>query len=82
MYRARDVFNVKEAIIVTQSFHVYRAVFIARRLGIDAYGLGSDHHQYRFKNDIREVFANVKAVIDVTFHRKPKFLGEEIPITE
>lgn len=82
MYRARDIFNVKEAIIVTQSFHLSRAVFIARRLGIDAYGLGSDHHQYRFKNDVREVVANVKAVLDVVLHRKPKYLGEEVPITE
>lgn len=82
MYRARDIFNVKEAVVVTQSFHLSRAVFIARRLGIDAYGLGADHHQYRFKNDLREVLANVKAVMDVVIHRKPKYLGEEIPITK
>ncbi len=82
MYRAREVFRVESAIIVTQSFHLPRAIFIARRLGIDAYGAPSDQHWYSFKNNIREVFANVKAFFDVTFKRIPKYLGEEIPITE
>lgn len=81
MYRARDIFLVKSAIIVTQSFHLPRGVFIARSLGIDAYGIPSDQHAYLFKNNIREVFANVKAVIDVVSNRIPKFLGKEIPIT-
>lgn len=82
MYRAREVFRVESAIIVTQSFHLPRALFIARRLGIDAYGKPSDQHPYSFKNNIREIFANVKAFFDVTFKRIPQYLGEEIPITE
>lgn len=82
MYRARDVFRVESAIIVTQSFHLPRSVFIARKLGIEAYGLPADQHPYRFRNNIRESLANVKAFLDVMRNRTPKYLGEEIPITE
>lgn len=81
MYRARDVFLVDSVIVVTQSFHLPRAVFIARNLGLDAYGMSADKRKYLFKNNIREVLANVKAVFNVLYERKPKYLGDEIPIT-
>lgn len=81
MYRARDVFLTKSAIIVTQSFHLPRSVFIARRLSVDAYGTPADQHPYNFKNNIREIFADMKAVIDIIRNRIPKYLCEEIPIT-
>lgn len=81
MYRAREVFLVKDAIIVTQTFHLARAIFIAQNLGINAYGISADKREYLFKNTLRELLANVKAVIDVVLERVPKFLGEEIPIT-
>ncbi len=81
MYRAREVFLVDKAIIVTQPFHLSRAVFIARRLGIEAYGLASDQHRYSIKYSLRELLANVKAFSDVLYGRIPKYLGDEIPIT-
>ena len=81
MYRARDVFLVTSAIVVTQSFHLPRSVFIARSLGIHASGTQADQHPYRIRNNIRELFADVKAVYDVMYHRLPKYLGKEIPIT-
>ncbi len=81
MYRARDIFLVYSAIIVTQSFHLPRAVFIARNLGMDAYGIPSDQHTYLFKNYVREIFADIKAVFNVLYHRKPKYLGDQIPVT-
>lgn len=81
MYRASIIFKVKSVIIVTQSFHLPRSVFIARKLGIKAYGTPADQHPYRFKNNVREVLANVKAVLDILRNRTPKYLGEEIPIT-
>ncbi len=81
MYRARDVFQVKSMIIVTQSFHLPRAVFLARALGIEAYGMNADNGNYKISNYVREIFADVKAVIDLVFHRSPKYLGDEIPIT-
>lgn len=82
MYRARDIFLVEDAIIVTQSFHLPRAVFIARSLGITAYGISADKRVYYISNTVREVFADVKAVLNVLYKRKPKYLGPEIPITE
>jgi SanA protein len=80
MYRARDIFEVSSIIISTQSFHLPRAVFIARTLGIKAYGISADRGHTLFKNYIREIFANEKAAFDLVFHTKPKFLGEVIPI--
>lgn len=82
MYRAREVFKATSLIIATQSFHLPRAVFLARHLGIDAYGIVSDKRESRLKNYLREFFANIKAVGDLIFQRTPKYLGEEIPLPE
>jgi len=81
MYRARDVFGVTSLLITTQAFHLPRAVFIARNLGMDAYGMNADVGRILFKNYAREVLADEKAVIDLMLHRKPKYLGEKIHIT-
>jgi SanA protein len=81
MYRARDIFQVSSIIISTQTFHLPRAVFIARSLGIKAYGVSADVGNIRFKNYFREIFADEKAVLDLIFHIKPKYLGDIIPIT-
>ena len=80
IYRARDIFKVSSVIIVTQSFHLPRALFIAKHLGIDAVGFNADRGYYRLKNYVREWFADVKALIDLWSHREPRYLGEEIPI--
>jgi len=82
MYRARAIFGVSSVLITTQSFHLPRAVFIARRLGMTAYGVNTDVGHILFRNNVREVFADEKAVFDLVFNRQPKFLGEKIPITE
>jgi SanA protein len=83
MVRAKEIFKVKDAIIVTQEFHLPRAIYIARSIGLNAYGIKSDKHKYlsleRLK--IRELIANVKAFSAILFHKKPRFLGEQIPIT-
>lgn len=81
MYRARDIFGVTTMIVVTQSFHLPRAVFIARHLGIEAYGLRTDIPNLSSANYVREIFANEKAVFELLLGRSPKFLGESIPIT-
>ncbi|MDO8572764.1 MAG: ElyC/SanA/YdcF family protein [bacterium] len=82
MYRARDIFGVSSVVITTQSFHLPRAVFIARRLGMNAYGVNADVGNILFRNNVREVFADEKAILDLMFNRKPKYLGEKIPISE
>ena len=86
VYRARDVFCVKDAIIVTQKFHVYRAVYIARRLGLDAVALEAPElypyaRTMRDSWELREFFARVKAFLYVAFGVRPTYLGEQIPIT-
>lgn len=83
MYRAKDVFGVKKMIIVTQKYHLSRAVYIADKLGIEAYGVASDYRQFggQIYRDGREVLARVKDVFTVVFLPKPTYLGESIPIS-
>jgi SanA protein len=83
MYRARDVFNVKKVIIVTQGFHLSRAVYLARSLGLDAYGVASDPRSYATmpQNKFREFFARVKGFFYCILKPKPTYLGEAIPIS-
>lgn len=86
MYRARDVFCVRDAVIVTQKCFAPRAVWIARKLGLDAVVYEAPEVQpYSFRTksswQTREALARVKAFLDVTFGAKPKFLGEQIPVT-
>jgi SanA protein len=83
MYRARHIFQVQSLIISTQKFHQPRAVYLARSLGIDAVGIVADSYVYRddLRNNLREMFARVKALLDIKFQASPKFGGEVIPIT-
>ncbi len=80
LYRARDIFGVTSLLISTQSFHLPRAVFIAHRLGLEAYGVNADGVQVLPRNYIREVIANEKVILDFYISRRPKYLGETIPI--
>ena len=83
MYRAQYIFGINSAIICTQKFHLGRALYIARELGIDAYGIPADKRLYgkEIYNNTRESFARVKAWFDIKLKSLPKFLGEKIPIT-
>lgn len=82
MYRARDIFQAKKIIIVTQEYHLYRAIYIAERLGMEAYGVSADYRAYygQFSRDVREMLARVKDFGTSLFQPKPTFLGEAIPI--
>lgn len=86
MYRARDVFEVKKVIIVTQKYHLYRAVYNARKLGLDAYGIAADGmYNYslpvRTYNNTREALARVKDFCWCIVKPEPTYLGEAIPIS-
>ncbi len=81
MYRARDIFQVEKMVIVTQKYHLYRAVYNARKLGIDAYGFAADRLQYPVYNDIREALARTKDFFFCIVQPEPTYLGEEIPIS-
>ncbi len=82
MYRAKEIFKAEKVVIVTQKFHLSRAVFIARSLGLEAYGVASDvdYRYFKPKTELRECFARAKYVFDAIFKPKPEYLGEAIPI--
>jgi len=77
LYRARDIFGVKNIIISTQNFHLPRAIFIAQNLGLTVYGIVADKHKYKNMelNIGRELLATVKAYFDVFYSVKPAVLG-------
>ena len=83
LYRARDVFCAKKVLIVTQEYHLYRALYIAEKLGLDAYGVPADYHIYAGQSarEVREILARCKDAIKIIFMPKPTYLGEQIPIT-
>jgi len=83
LYRARDVFAADTVIIVTQKYHLYRALYIAKALGLNAYGVASDPRTYHGQayRDLREVLARCKDFITCLFQPPPTFLGEAIPVS-
>ena len=82
MYRAKEIFQAKRIIIVTQEYHLYRAIYIAESLGLEAYGVSSDYRAYsgQVRMDLREMLARVKDFGTSLLQPKPTFLGEAIPI--
>jgi SanA protein len=80
--RAKEVFGQDSLIIVSQEFHNQRAVYIARKFGIEAYGYNAkDVSAYTgFKTNVREFFARLKVFIDIYTNTQPKFLGEKIKV--
>ena len=82
IYRAKEIFQAKKIVIVTQKYHLYRALYIANRLGIEAYGVGSDPRQYEgaTNREIREILARNKDFIKCIFKPKPTYLGDTIPV--
>lgn len=85
-YRARAVFGVRSAIVVTQSYHLPRAVYTCRGVGLDAVGLGvPDWGTYPTGQmahyQVREMLASVKAMWDVDLgHPDPRFLGPHVQL--
>ena len=83
MYRAKEIFKVDKAVIVTNEYHLPRALYIARKLGIEAYGVKSDIREYQLMNSYkkREILAQLKDFIYINIIKpEPKFLGESIPV--
>lgn len=82
LYRARDVFVVKTVVIVTQRYHLYRALYIAEKMGLEAYGIAADIRSYpgMFRFETREILARCKDFFYTLFMPLPTYLGAEIPI--
>ena len=84
MYRARDVFAADKIIIVTQEYHLPRALYIAKQLGIEAYGVTSDYgntYGGQSLRENREILARCKDFVKVILKPKPTYLGEVIPVS-
>lgn len=82
LYRAKEIFCAKKIVIVTQGYHLYRAIFIAQSLGLEAYGVASDYRTYTGQQarNLREVLARVKDAAYCLLKPEPTYLGEQIPI--
>ena len=83
IYRAKDIFQVKKVIIVTQKYHLYRALYIANRLGLEAYGVGADPRKYvgATYRETREILARNKDFVKCIFKPNPTYLGDTIPVS-
>lgn len=82
IYRAKEIFGAKKVVIVTQKYHLYRALYIAKKLKIEAYGVIANRRDYhnQLKRDIREFVARIKDYIKCIIKPKSKYLGEIIPV--
>lgn len=83
IYRAKEVFEAKKIIIVTQKYHLYRALYVAEKLGIEAYGVASDPRAYAGQTlrEIREILARDKDFIKCILKPQSTYLGETIPVS-
>ncbi len=83
LYRAKEIFQAKKIIIVTQDYHLYRALYIANQLGLEAVGVASNPREYsgQTMRDIREVAARCKDFITCIFKPEPTYLGDTIPVS-
>jgi SanA protein len=83
-YRAKDIFGVVSAILVTQNFHLPRALYTCNNLGLDAIGVSSDRRNYRLGSqlfwNLRELPATVTAFMNVHLTHPEPVLGEPEPI--
>ena len=82
IYRARDIFEAKKIVIVTQSYHLYRALYIAEKLGVDAVGVSADTISYggQTYRNFRELAAYGKDFLYCLFGAKPTYLGDSVPV--
>ena len=82
MFRAREVFCAEKILIVTQEYHLHRAIYAARALGLEAYGVACDYRTYAGQTyrDIREILARNKDFFTAVFQPKPTYGGETIPV--
>lgn len=83
IYRAKHIFEANKIVIVTQEYHLYRALYVAKSLGIDAYGVCAQKVNYdgQMKRELREILARNKDFVQCIWKTEPTYLGESIPIS-
>ncbi|MFJ4780580.1 vancomycin high temperature exclusion protein [Streptomyces sp. NPDC088762] len=79
--RAKEIFGVERAVLISQGFHIRRAVALCQAAGVDSYGVGvpDEHDTTWYYGGTREVFAAGKAALDAAFKPEPRFLGPKEP---
>lgn len=84
VYRAKYIFGVDSMVVVTQTYHLYRALYGCNRFGIETAGAAADQNSYggQERREIREVLARDKDFVKWIFKPEPTFLGDKIPISE
>lgn len=82
IYRAKEIFGADKVLIVTQEYHLHRALYIANALGLEAFGVSADLRSYagQSKRDLREVLARVKDMGYACIKPKPTYLGDPISL--
>ena len=83
IYRVKNIFEAKKVVIVTQKYHLYRALYIANQLGLEAYGVGADPRRYvgETYRKVREILARNKDFVKCIFKPEPTYLGDTIPVS-
>lgn len=83
MYRAHSIFKINRAFVITQTYHLYRALYIGNNLDMECYGIASDQERYMGKvlREGREVLARDKDFVKTLVKARPKLGGEAIPIS-
>lgn len=81
--RAKEIFGADKIVIVTQEYHLHRALYIAKALGIEAYGVSADLRGYagQTKRDVREVLARIKDMGYAWIKPAPTYLGDPISLS-
>lgn len=83
IYRAKEIFCADNIVIVTQEYHLYRALYLAKSFGLEAHGVSSDYYIYQGQRmrEVREILARNKDFFYGVFHPYPTYLGEAIPVS-
>ena len=83
IYRARDIFEADKIIVVTQKYHLYRSIYIANMLGVEAYGVNTDFRIYGGEKyrEAREILARCKDFAKSIYKPEPTYLGDVIPVS-
>ncbi len=84
IYRIKNIFNAKKIVIVTQEYHLYRALYIAKKLGVEAYGVKANSPKYSgdIKREIREILARNKDFVKSIIKPESEYLGDTISLKE
>ena len=82
IYRTKEIFKADNIVIVTQEYHLYRALYLAKSFGIEARGVECDYYTYygQTMRDVREILARNKDFFTSIFKPNPTYLGEAIPV--